>query len=120
MTATVMGAGLFALIFGIRASRAFVEIGGGGSLVRLLGLLLFAGGVLVFGGITRWGLLIHMIGELFTAAGAVIYGAGAVIGLGWNGVVAGSFAFGLAIGSLLHVYLMVHSAKVFYRSEGSN
>jgi hypothetical protein len=80
--------GLLAVILGENASRAFVELGGS-AMIRVMGLAMLAGGLLVAVSIIRSDYLLEVIGLALAAFGAVVYGVGVILGLGFNGLVTG-------------------------------
>lgn len=80
--------GLLAVILGENASRAFTELGGS-SMIRVMGLAMFTGGLLVTVSIIRNDYLLEVIGLALAAFGAAIYGIGVILGLGLNGLVTG-------------------------------
>lgn len=107
--------GVCAFILGEGASRAFTIIGGsgqGGTLIaHSMGALMALGGLVSLSGSLRLGSLVELLGLVFIAAGAAIYGAGVLIGLGPNGLIAGGLALGLAIGAALRVLLLAATAS---------
>jgi hypothetical protein len=106
--------GVCALILGEGASRAFTIIGGqgGGALIaHLMGALLLLGGVLAVVGSLRLGSLVELLGLGLASAGLAIYGGGVLIGLGVNGLIAGSLALYVAGGVALRVLLLSATAK---------
>lgn len=106
--------GACAFVLGAGASRAFTIIGGsgGGALIaHSMGALMLLGGLVSLAGALRMGLFVEALGLVFVAAGAAIYGAGVLVGLGINGLIAGQLALGLAIGATGRVVLLVNTAK---------
>jgi hypothetical protein len=120
MIAAVMVAGSFGLVLGLKASRAFAEIGGGftgSAIVRFLGTLMLVGAVATFGGVVRWGSLVEMIGLVFVAAGCFVYSVGVISGLGLNGIFAGSMSFGMTVGCTSRVVIWAKAARTMYRAD---
>lgn len=114
--------GIMALILGEGASRAFTIIGGeGGStgalIAHMMGLFLALGGALAILGTVRFGTLIELIGLMLVAAGAFIYAAGVVIGLGFNGVIAGGGFLSISLGCAGRVVLLADTAKRLFERE---
>lgn len=114
MTFASVFVGVSALVLGERASRAFIEIGGGGLVVRLIGLFLATGGVLTTVGVIRSRTFPELVGLGLVSAGAFIYGVGVLFGLGRSGMIAGGLSLGLATGATLRVLMIVQAAKVLY------
>lgn len=114
--------GVWALILGEGASRAFTVIGGGpggsGALIaHLMGAFLLIGGLISLAGSLRLGTLVELLGLVFASAGWFIYGGGVLIGLGANGLIAGSLALILAVGSAGRVLLLTTQAKRFFNGD---
>ena len=101
--------GLVAIILGDGVSKAFENLGSGTS-IRILGVALVVGGLTVLVGILRKDTSIEMIGLLVTVFGSMIYGVGVVMGLGWQGIMAGGFALGPAVGFLGRCRCLVRKA----------
>lgn len=80
--------GLLAVILGENASRAFTELGGA-AMVRVMGLAMLTGGLLVAISIIRSDYLLEVMGLALAAFGAAIYGLGVLLGLGLNGLITG-------------------------------
>ena len=80
--------GLAAVILGENASRAFTELGGS-AMIRVMGLAMLAGGLLVAVSIVRSDYLLEVMGLALAAFGATVYGIGVILGLGLNGLVTG-------------------------------
>lgn len=80
--------GLAAVILGEHASRAFTELGGS-AMIRVMGLAMLTGGLLVAVSIIRSDFLLEVIGLALAAFGATIYGIGVIMGLGTQGLVTG-------------------------------
>lgn len=95
--------GLEAMILGDHVSRAFTDLGGG-PVIRILGIAMFTGGVIVLTGIMRADPVLEPIGLSLSAVGCVLYGAGVIAGLGLNGVIAGQLALGIATFFVLKVW----------------
>jgi hypothetical protein len=114
MTLAAIFVGVAALILGEGASKAFTIIGGphGGALIaHLMGALLAAGGVVTVAGVARLGSLAELFGLGLISAGAFIYGAGVLLGLGHQGLIAGGLALGLSVGAGLRVWLLSAAAR---------
>jgi hypothetical protein len=117
MTASVFVAGGFALVLGIKASRAFVEIGGGamgGAIVRLIGVFMVIGAVATFSGIVRGRSFTEMVGLVLVSSGTFLYGTGVIVGLGKGGLLAGSLALGISTGFIGRVITWSMFAKSSY------
>jgi len=80
--------GAAAIILGENASRAFTELGGS-AMIRVMGLAMLAGGLLVAVSIVRSDYLLEVMGLALAAFGATVYGIGVILGLGLNGLVTG-------------------------------
>ena len=80
--------GLLAVILGENVSRAFTELGGA-AMIRVMGLAMLTGGLLVAVSIIRSDYLLEVIGLALAAFGAIVYGVGVVMGLGTQGLVTG-------------------------------
>lgn len=102
-------AGIGAVWLGNHASKAFDNFGGS-VLVRVLGSLLVLGGVTVLAGILRRDRALEPIGLTFTVCGLAIYGAGAVCGLGTQGLISGLVALGAAAGFLGQIRLLIRES----------
>lgn len=102
--------GIIATALGEGASRAFTLIPIGHGVAHAMGLLLVVGGFLTVAGIVRRDATLEMAGVSFISAGTFIYGAGVIIGLGWNGAIAGGLALMIAVGTFGRVFLLVHAA----------
>ena len=87
--------GGIALILGDHASKAFTNLGGA-TLIRVLGFTLLTGGTIVIVGIVRADPVMEPIGLAFATLGSLLYGAGAIAGLGTQGLIAGLFALAVA------------------------
>jgi hypothetical protein len=101
--------GVEALILGDHASKAFGNFGGA-TLVRVLGVALLLGGLIVVTGIVREDPALEPIGLTFVALGATIYGGGVIAGLGPQGLIAGQLALGIAVGFLGRILRLVRDA----------
>ena len=80
--------GIAAIILGDNASRAFTELGGA-AMIRVMGVAMLTGGLLVAAGIVRNDALLEVVGLALAAFGATVYGIGVLLGLGLNGLVTG-------------------------------
>lgn len=101
--------GVEALILGGHASKAFDNLGGS-LLVRALGVALLVGGLVVVAGIIRRDPALEPIGLAIAAVGAILYGGGVMLGLGSQGLIAGQFAIGVAIGFLGRIRKAIREA----------
>jgi hypothetical protein len=101
--------GVEALILGGHASKAFDNLGGE-LLVRCLGAALLLGGLVVVAGIIRRDPALEPIGLAIATVGAVLYGGGVMLGLGSQGLIAGQFALGVAIGFLGRIRKAIREA----------
>jgi hypothetical protein len=101
--------GVEALILGGHASKAFDNLGGA-FLVRGLGAALLVGGLVVVAGIIRRDPALEPIGLAIAAVGATLYGGGVMLGLGSQGLIAGQFALGVAIGFLGRIRKAIREA----------
>jgi hypothetical protein len=101
--------GVEALILGGHASKAFDNLGGA-LLVRGLGVALLVGGLVVVAGIIRRDPALEPIGLAIAAVGATLYGGGVMLGLGSQGLIAGQFAIGVAIGFLGRIRKAIREA----------
>ena len=101
--------GVEALILGGHASKAFDNLGGA-FLVRGLGAALLVGGLVVVAGIIRRDPALEPIGLAIAAVGATLYGGGVMLGLGSQGLIAGQFAIGVAIGFLGRIRKAIREA----------
>lgn len=102
-------AGLEAVILGDHASKAFNNFGGS-SLVRVLGVALLIGALIMIAGIVREDPALEPIGATFVALGTAIYGGGVIAGLGLQGLIAGQLALGIMVGFLGRILRMVRDA----------
>lgn len=122
MTSAATFVGVCALILGEGASRAFTIIGGGphgGALIiHVMGALMAGGGVLTLVGVLRPLAIAELLGLGLVSAGALIYGAGVLIGLGTNGLVAGGLSLGLSVGAALRVVLLAAEARRLFNAPG--
>jgi hypothetical protein len=110
-------AGTSALVLGSAASRAFTVIGGQGAdayIARFMGAAFLIGGILAMTGVTRQKLFIEMLGLGLIAGGAFIYASALFVGLGLNGLIAGTFALGLCVGTALRIRLLTRAARRLY------
>lgn len=101
--------GLEAVILGDHASRAFGNFGGA-TLVRVLGVALLLGGLIVVTGILREDPALDPIGATFIALGTAIYGGGVIAGLGLQGLIAGQLALGIMVGFLGRILRLIRDA----------
>lgn len=100
--------GADALILGDRASKAFTNLGGA-TLIRVLGFLMLLGGAVVLAGIMRADAVLEPLGLMPSTLGCAMYGAGVIMGLGWQGSIAGGFALLAAIGFAGRIRLLIRS-----------
>lgn len=101
--------GVIALILGDDASRAFANLGGG-LLIRVMGAAMVTGSTLVIVSILRDDVFIEGLGLSLAALGAAIYGAGVILGLGSQGLVAGLGYLAVTLALLGRVRLLVVTA----------
>jgi hypothetical protein len=101
--------GVEALVLGGHASKAFDNLGGA-LLVRVLGAALLVGGLVVAAGIIRRDPALEPIGLAIATVGSVLYGGGVILGLGSQGLIAGQFAIGMAIGFLGRIRKVIREA----------
>lgn len=121
VTAMILGmlpAGLFALYLGEGASRAFTVLSSGSTdtaalLAHVMGGLLAIGSILAMAGIVRLGVMVELLGVGLISSGTWFYGLGVIIGLGWNGAIAGTISLSYAVGSAGRVLALAREAKVF-------
>lgn len=111
--------GIVALIFGDGASKAFNNFGGA-TLIRILGFALALGGVLVVTSITRNDALLEALGFAAASFGAIIYGVGVILGLHTQGLIAGLFALGTAVGFLGRIRLLMRAGRVATTNQGGS
>lgn len=104
----MISTGSEALILGDHASKAFGNFGGA-TLVRVLGVALLLGGLIVLGGIVREDPALEPIGLTFVALGTAIYGGGVIAGLGPQGLIAGQLALGITIGALGRIWRLIRA-----------
>jgi hypothetical protein len=104
--AMMIPVGTAAFILGQGASRAFTLIPGGELIAHTMGFLLALGGALAMLGTVRLGTLVELLGLVLIAAGATIYASGVILGLGWNGIIAGGAYAAIAIGCIGRVILL--------------
>lgn len=102
--------GIAALILGDDASRAFANLGGA-LLVRMMGAAMVTGSVLVIVSILRDDASVEVIGLAIAALGAAIYGAGVIMGLGTQGIVAGLGYLAITLAFLGRIRLLVRAAR---------
>jgi hypothetical protein len=102
--------GLAAVILGENASRAFTELGGS-AMIRVMGLAMLAGGLLVAAGIVRNDYLLEVIGLALAAFGATVYGIGVVLGLGVQGLVTGPENILIAVAFFGRIALISRRAR---------
>lgn len=97
--------GIVSVLLGDQASKAFSNFGGA-TLVRVMGAVMFMGGILVIFALTRKDPVLELIGLSACAFGATIYGIGVILGLHTQGLIAGlgylSIA-GAALGCILQI-----------------
>ena len=103
--------GLLAVILGENASRAFTELGGA-AMIRVMGLAMLVGGLLVAVSITRSDYLLEVIGLALAAFGAVVYGVGVILGLGLNGLVTGPENILIALAFFGRIALISRRARI--------
>jgi hypothetical protein len=103
--------GIITLVMGAGASRAFTLMPGGGMYGHLVGFLLAAGSILNLTGMLRSLHLVEAIGAGLVSAGAFLYAFGVVLGLGWNGIIAGGGFLAIAIGGAGRVAVLAHRAN---------
>lgn len=103
--------GIMALALGDGASRAFTLIPGGALMAHAFGIFLILGGGLVVLAILKSDVSIETIGLACISAGAAVYSFGVYIGLGVNGLIAGTLSLLLALGSLLRISFLLGLAK---------
>lgn len=101
--------GIAAVILGDGASKAFDNLGGG-VIIRLMGLVMVAGGFFVIQGILKNSTLHEVIGLTLAALGAAIYGAGVILGLRTQGLVAGLGYLAMALAFLGRIQLLMRAA----------
>jgi hypothetical protein len=102
--------GLLAVILGENASRAFTELGGS-TMIRVMGLAMLTGGLLVAVSIIRSDYLLEVMGLALAAFGALIYGSGVVLGLGTQGLVTGPENILIAVAFFGRIALISRRAR---------
>jgi hypothetical protein len=102
--------GLLAVVLGENASRAFTELGGS-TMIRVMGLAMLTGGLLVAVSIIRSDYLLEVMGLALAAFGALIYGSGVVLGLGTQGLVTGPENILIAVAFFGRIALISRRAR---------
>jgi hypothetical protein len=108
--------GIAAVILGDGASKAFDNLGGG-VLIRLMGLVMVAGGVCVSLGIIKDDSVYEVIGLTLAALGAAIYGVGVILGLRSQGIVAGLGYLTMSAAFLSRIRLLMRAARTLSRDS---
>ncbi len=103
--------GVMALALGEGSSRAFTIIPGGSLIAHLFGALLALGGALVLLAILRSETFIEVVGLACIASGAALYAGGVYIGLGANGLIAGTLSGFIALGAFNRVTFLTRLAR---------
>ena len=106
----MVSTGCTGLVLGDHASKAFSNFGGA-TLIRIMGFTMALGGVLVVTSIARSDTVLEAVGLVLAAFGAFIYGAGVILGLGTQGLIAGQLALGAAIGFLGRIRLLMRAGR---------
>lgn len=105
----MIAAGLVAVVLGLESSKAFAELGGA-TLVRVMGICMVLGGLVVVAGILRDDAALEPIGLTLAALGAAIYGVVAVVGLGTQGLITGIDHLLITVGFLGRIALLLARA----------
>lgn len=115
----VIPTGIFALSLGEGASRAFTLIPGGSLVAHAFGLLLVIGGALSVTALARSDVFLELLGQIAIALGAGLYALGVYIGLGLNGLIAGSLSAVIASGAVAKVLAQTRVADELRRHNGN-
>lgn len=103
--------GIIAFSIGQGSSRAFTIIPGGGFFAHLLGLAFLLGGTTATWALVKGSYTLEAFGLIFIALGAGLYGGGVYIGLGFNGLVAGTMSSVIAIGAVGQIIILFSRGK---------
>lgn len=107
---TAVPLGMAVIILGERASRAFSVLGGDIP-AKMIGLALFTAGLLLMVGIFSNNFFLQAIGSSAGLVGFVLYGGGCYLGLGINGVIAGTLSLAVAAGFAGRIWLVTDLAR---------
>lgn len=102
--------GIVSLVLGDGASKAFDNLGGG-ALIRLMGVFMIVGGVLIISSILKNNFAREVLGLAFAALGAAIYGGGVILGLHSQGLVSGIGYTGITLTLLGRIYFLVQATR---------
>jgi hypothetical protein len=106
--------GISAIVMGDAASKAFDNLGGG-TVIRVMGFVMVAGGIFVIIGIIKNSSLHEVIGLALSALGAAVYGAGVILGLKTQGIIAGLGYLAMAVAFLGRIQLLTRAAGLLRR-----
>jgi hypothetical protein len=104
--------GVIVLVFGDSADWAFATIGGGGIIIRYMGILMILGGAFVAYSVIRKDAFYEVLGLTFAALGTAVYGVGILLGFGAEGLIAGLGYLSMTLAFLGRVALLCRSAKI--------
>lgn len=102
--------GIVSLILGEHASKAFTNLGGTG-VIRIMGVFMIVGGVLIVSSIVKASYLREVVGLAFASLGAAIYGSGVILGLHGQGLVSGIGYTGITLTLLGRIFFLLQEAR---------
>jgi hypothetical protein len=102
--------GLLAVVLGENASRAFTELGGS-TMIRVMGLAMLTGGLLVVTSIILDDATFEVMGLALGVFGTIVYGVGVILGLGTQGLITGPENIGIAVAFLGRIALLLRRAR---------
>ena len=117
MSGGMIPVGVIGLAMGKDSSRAFSVISGGSLVAHAFGGLLALGGVFVLVGIARAEAFGEVMGLSLIAMGAALYAGGVYLGLGLNGLIAGSLAALISLGAASRVSFLLRLAKMAKQAD---
>ena len=115
--AALIPVGIIGLAMGESSSRAFSELEAGPVLAHGFGALLAIGGALVVLGLGRSDAFVESIGLTLLSGGAFTYAVGVLLGLGWQGAIAGGLALSISAGALGRVFALADTGKAAEHNE---
>lgn len=105
----MIATGLVAMMLGLESSKAFANLGGA-TLVRVMGICMVVGGLVVAAGIVRGDAAMEPIGLTLAGLGTAVYGVVAVVGLGSQGLITGIDHLLITVGFLGRIALLLARA----------